>query len=876
MPESGATPISNLTMNDKMSPFAHTIYQQKYAHPGEEWPDTAHRVASKVLGALGIGARSRICREVEELIVQRKFIPGGRYLFATGRPFHQVNNCFLFRAEDSREGWSDLMQKGTMSLMTGGGIGCDYSDVRPEGTVISRTGGIATGPTALMNMINESGRFVRQGGARRSAIWAGLNWKHPDIHTFITMKNWSPLVRSAKEKDFSFPAQMDGTNISVLLDDDFFDAIDDPSNPLHPHAHSVYWATIKQMLKTAEPGFSVDVGKNSRETLRNACVSGDTEILTKAGYRRIDSVVGRTVDVWNGEEWSTVTPRVTGHNQEMVVVTLDSGQTLRCTKNHTFWVRADYQGPHFPIQASSLEPGTRLILPSYPIIEPGDDVNGAEAYTQGFLSGDGMDGYGHFLVYPPKYGCIHRMHGKAGSMNTNGAQYFRLGFTPLLKSFVPEQWNAQSRVNWLAGLLDADGTIVKEGSIQLASVDDDFLLRTQRMLTTLGAYSKVTLMRGATSGLLPNGRGGYSEYSQQPVWRLHLGVSAVQTLVSLGLKCERLDLSKADGKIGKPKAPMVVSVEEDGVEGTVYCFTEPKLHRGVFNGVLTGQCTEITSRDDSDVCNLGSINLSRIHSEEEMERAVQLGTLFLLAGTVYSHVPFEKVRDVREKNRRLGLGLMGIHEWLLTHNAGYAPDEGLERLLRIYGRSGDIAAQWADKYGLSHPIKTRAIAPNGTIGIVGETTTSAEPLLCVAYKRRYLKHETWNYQYVVDPCAKRLIEAGVDPDSIEDAYLLAKNVEKRVGFQAWLQQYVDHGISSTINLPPWGSEENNEDTVQPFGKMLLKYLPLLRGVTCYPDGARGGQPLVPVKYATAMKHVGEVFEESADICELSGKGGTCG
>ncbi len=128
---------------------------------------------------------------------------------------------------------------------------------------------------------------------------------------------------------------------------------------------------------------------------------------------------------------------------------------------------------------------------------------------------------------------------------------------------------------------------------------------------------------------------------------------------------------------------------------------------------------------------------------------------------------------------------------------------------------------------------------------------------------------------MVDPTAKRLIDSGISPDSIEDAYTLAENVERRVEFQAWLQKYVDHSISSTINLPSWGSEANNDSKVQGFGQMLYKYLPDLRGVTCYPDGARGGQPLTPIKYKTAIQHVGEVFEEQADVCDLT-KGGSCG
>jgi ribonucleoside-diphosphate reductase alpha chain len=127
---------------------------------------------------------------------------------------------------------------------------------------------------------------------------------------------------------------------------------------------------------------------------------------------------------------------------------------------------------------------------------------------------------------------------------------------------------------------------------------------------------------------------------------------------------------------------------------------------------------------------------------------------------------------------------------------------------------------------------------------------------------------------VIDPTAKRIIETGVDSERIEDAYSL--DFETRVKFQAFIQKYVDHGISSTINLPSWGSETNNSGLIQEYGEILLKYLPDLRGITCYPDGARGGQPLTPVKYRTAISHVGkELVEETIDVCDLT-KGGSCG
>ena len=125
------------------------MYSKQYSHeregaPREEWPDIATRVGRKVLRS--VDAPRSLVTSVIDLINTMKFIPGGRYLHATGRPFHQTQNCLLLRALDSREGWADLLQKASMALMTGAGIGVDYSLVRREGAPIRKTGGVATDP----------------------------------------------------------------------------------------------------------------------------------------------------------------------------------------------------------------------------------------------------------------------------------------------------------------------------------------------------------------------------------------------------------------------------------------------------------------------------------------------------------------------------------------------------------------------------------------------------------------------------------------------------------------------------------------------------------------------------------------------------------
>ena len=195
--------------------------------------------------------------------------------------------------------------------------------------------------------------------------------------------------------------------------------------------------------------------------------------------------------------------------------------------------------------------------------------------------------------------------------------------------------------------------------------------------------------------------------------------------------------------------------------------------------------------------------------------------------------------------------------------------------------SDKTADAFADSLSISRPVAKRAIAPTGSIGILAGTTTGVEPLFAVAYKRRYLTGgQRWKYQYVVDSAAQELIDHyGVDPDSIESALDLAENYEQRIRFQADVNDYVDMSISSTINLPAWGSKLNNEDTVDDFANTLASYAHRLRGFPCYPDGSRGGQPLTVVPYSEAVDKLGTEFDEhieTHDICEISGQGGSCG
>ena len=196
---------------------------------------------------------------------------------------------------------------------------------------------------------------------------------------------------------------------------------------------------------------------------------------------------------------------------------------------------------------------------------------------------------------------------------------------------------------------------------------------------------------------------------------------------------------------------------------------------------LRNACTEVTSASDSDLCNLASLNFARIDDIDQLNSIVYLVTKFLICGTIVAQLPYEKIYETREKNRRLGLGLMGLHEWLIKRGETYEVTPELHRWLKVYQDvSNGTSAKFADELSVSRPIAKRAVAPTGTIGIIAGTTTGVEPLFAVAYKRRYLKNNRWHYQYVVDAAAQEMIDVhGANPDKIESAIDLAADYERR-------------------------------------------------------------------------------------------------
>lgn len=228
------------------------IWEKKYKNEMDKSPeDTFRRVARAVAGN-DPGWEDKFFREMNSL----RFIPGGRILAAAGtnKPKATLSNCFVMSPpDDSMSGILSALNDGALTMQAGGGIGVNFSKLRPYGDPVGGTGSIASGPVSFMHMWNAMSMTISGVGDRKGAMIAVLNCDHPDIMIFITAKANNTKEHKVLEK----------FNISVGITDEFLDAVKSDGTWDLKFNGKIYktmsareiWDTIMENAhKKAEPG----------------------------------------------------------------------------------------------------------------------------------------------------------------------------------------------------------------------------------------------------------------------------------------------------------------------------------------------------------------------------------------------------------------------------------------------------------------------------------------------------------------------------------------------------------------------------------------------------------------------------------------------
>lgn len=652
---------------------------------------------------------------------------------------------------DSVYGFYDTRLSTAILTKNGFGTSAYLGDIRPRGAPCKS--GTASGVLPVFKMFVQDSMDISQGSQRRGA-WAGyLPIEHDDYWEVI---NW-------------LEHQPESNNVGWNLGDDFKARLDAGEEEAVKR-----WKQMLYVKSTIGKGYQCFIDKINRHRPQmykdhnlvvkasQLCVAPETLVLTDKGHVPIIDLVGTRTNVWNGEEYSDVEVVKTGENQKLITVKTASGFELQCTPYHKFYVKEHNQrgGKVVEKRAIDLQFGDKLIKLTTPIVEGGKDLN--LSYENGFYSGDGctVNGKARIYLYNEKRLLSGLFSDKLSVVvqEKQNREYFYLdGLQP--KYFVPSaDYTVASRVNWLAGLLDSDGCVCRNGNsqtLQIASVEVGFLEQVQLMLQTLGVQSKVVHGRDAGEFKLPanDGSGELKTYNCKKVVRLLVGGTGITQLQSLGLSLNRLVLTDHTPNRDATGFVKVLSVVDDGRVSDTYCFTEPKRHMGVFNGLLTGQCTEISLFADAEhdyTCVLSSLclqNYRKFPKKLSFVATVFLDCVcedFIQRGSKIKGL--EKAVRYTQKARSLGLGVMGWGTLLMQERTPFGSLESFylnSEVFKTMQKEGKEASQWMAQvlgepewckgYGVRNTHIT-AIAPTkSTSLLMGGCTEGINPPVAMAF-----------------------------------------------------------------------------------------------------------------------------------------------
>ena len=588
------------------------------------------------------------------------------------------------------------------------------------------------------------------------------------------------------------------------------------------------------------------------------CVSGDTLLITRDSLAKIEDVIGQEIEIWNGNNWSKVTPFQTNTNQKLYRVQFSDGTYLDATEYHRFFVKDRFGKEYKEVLTKDLMDTSRYQLHTEPFqiqYEGGSDIDSSYAYTLGVAVGDGtvdqenrasLGSFHGRETRPDELRKIRLHEGKsnlvvAGHKSPERNYDYLPAFTDVteldfsaefLKALKtsPEaldiiaSWNRQAILHFIAGLADTDGSNTQSNGIRIYISDRNRAYRCQLLLAKCGVRCSLNLM--SRKGAVTN----YGVRSQDLYY--------LQITNCAEIPCQRLDVSKSTEPVGKGKWQVIRGVEElPGLHDT-FCFNEPEFHKGVFGATLAGNC------------NLAEIHLNQIDPNNHKEQQEAFTASALSVAALLNH-KFQEPRYQysRELDPIVGVSFTGLFdffvhafgsEWLQwwaegrpATAAGIAYKQKEHEYLNTWREIVEATVwEYCDRHNIKRPNRCTTVQPSGTKSLL----TGASPGWHAPKAQRFIRRITFrkddpvalaciDYGYSVIPsqsdkdengnllddafdprCTEWLIEIPVKvswadipgADTIEIAQFSAlSQMDFYMGVQ---QHYVRHNTSATIEL----------------------------------------------------------------------------
>ena len=857
----------------------------------KSWSEIASRVATAAAKDESVGIRE----DFNYMLDGMYFVPGGRVIAAVGAPYDitPFNCSVLDYPEDSREGIMSKLGEWIEIQSRGGGVGINMSTLRPKGALVKGVGGASSGPIAWMSLFSvATHQVIQMGGSRRGAAMLILEDRHPDILEFIDAKREAGILV--------------GANLSVAISNDFMQSVrEDLDWDLHwggevfhtIPARELWGKIIQAAWASGEPGvvFLERMNEMSNSHYFEQLISTNpsmpqgTLVATREGITPIESLEGKRFTIKSSDGvWADAECRLSGESEPLIEIGFGKYKKTSSTPQHE-WPVLGRMGRVHKVRADALKKGDYIPLcrNERAGINADPTLTEEDGFFLGYLFGDGWissrkeGGYSAGIVFPTEddplaHRCLSYLNDRKANESSLRPQKdgtWTIQFTE--KKFIQDfmerygwedkthlptkvwQSNDDFIIGFVDGLLSADGYVSMEDTVHptciLVSSRFGVVEEFGKLLSFYGVSGQISRSHTQLNG---------KEFER---WQFSLPknqlsrftniftISHPQKSGKLSFHASRTWRYSRDKEFARVHSVQQSERQERVWDITVY----HDQHVFPADWSYTGNCSEIPLGADS-VCLLGSINLTKHVSHgsidfPQLEQTTALAVRFLDDVIDIAYYPFPKMEKQQKLIRRMGIGVMGLADAMVSCGIKYGTPESVEFTedifrnikLSAYISSTNLASEKGSfpgykrepyaqgkfisslppslrrrigDYGIRNCFLT-AQAPTGTISKLAGVWTGIEP-----YFSRDLKMTT---------------RLGEHSWSIPDSPFVVTADElspsQHIDVMAAAQRHIDAAVSKTVNAP----ESHTPDETSKVYELAFKQG--LKSVAYYRDKSRDTQ-----------------------------------
>jgi ribonucleoside-diphosphate reductase alpha chain len=870
------------------------LLRDRYLLPHEEdWIDLCNRVAMYLFPD-----DEKKYNQLYTLMSDKKFIPSTPTLMNAGTDFPMLSSCFALGMEDNMDSITDVVAKRAAKVFKmGGGVGIDFSVLRPKGSKIGSTGGTSDGIIPFMKLFDQVADTVKQGAKRRGAAISTLDVSHPDIVDFIKCKTEE--------------GKLSNMNISVRITDEFMDCVKNDGVWVMEfgdirkkmRARELWDLICESAWKYGEPGvIFIDTIKrldNKHVEIdkyrygQNPSLLPTTKVLTENGIFEVKDLCDKEFYVPSNSGFSKARCILSGKDKQIMEVKLNGNITYYATPEH-YWVTTEYG----KLTTSELKPGMYL-----PTKKWNYSFGNIGTYDEGFLIGwnygdgsitqradNGKHQYGFVFgesdikngiydkirdtltsitgeKYNPtarnrgkqnwieisvinhkldnlfkKYGFSGKQHGLPNSMFTDMSDSFNRGF--------------------IDGLFSADASINNSNKYKSG---EKFIFASSRKKLAydvnelLGFYGIQTSINKevATDVSFPNGKDYEREYT---IYKVNIkDIYRFRNIFTLTHTNKNNSINSMIKKRVYDKIK-IESIRNTDIISDVYDLqVYDGDHEFTLSHCQTHNCSEailLTTPGGGESCNLGSINVSLYENTADLGQDIMIAVDTLNSVIDRNLYPNEEIEMMTKKFRRIGLGVMGVHDYLIKRGIRYGTPQSYVIIRELCKFLTNTARKYSDKMGYNN-LSVTCVAPTGSISIIADCSSGIEPNTSYVYDRIiWRKGEPVKYK-VVHPLFKQHLEDNYDDirrnvimehmyrhGTIKDCldcnpetrelFVTAIDLtpEQHVMALAAAQEGIEMSVSKTVNLPFEATVKDVSDIYE------MCYANNIKGVTIYRAGSR--------------------------------------